>query len=165
MVFEQFFIICFLIVIVSCTVRIIWRNIKRKSYGKKLLTVRDVTSNIDVFFGILFLLSGLITLVLFLSNSDYLDMIFLAWPIYLSILSPIYLIKAFTKIEMFEEGILTRDGLWKWDIAEAYSLKEERNTAIFSFNLNRRFFNSRKIVVLIKNKDKVENTLKEIFQL
>lgn len=154
-----------MIVIGWCTFRIISRNSKRKSYGKKLLKVRDVTSNFDVFFGILFLIDGLITLILFLSNSDYLDMIFLAWPIYLSILSPIYLIKAFTKVEILEEGILTRDSLWKWDIAEAYSLKEDKKTAIFSFKLNRKFFNSRKIVVLKKNKDKVENALMEIFQL
>jgi len=165
MIGELVFMLSLLLVIGYCVIWIVRRNLKRRNFGKKLLMVRDVTSNIDLFFAITFLLLGVRTLALSLNDRALLDMIFLAWPIYTLLTSPIYFIRAFSRVVIFEEGILTRDSLWKWDIAEAYSLKEEKKTIIFNFKLNRRFYNSRRIVILKKDRDMVEKAIKQIFKL
>ena len=159
-----------LIVVFSCT--LIWcsfwlvrKKLKRKVFGTRLLIVKDVTSNIDLFFAVVFLAVGLVESIAFIIDSSFIYLIYLFWPIYLTILSPVYFIKAFSRVEIYEDGVLSRDSMWEWNIADAYSIKEGTKTATFTFKLDRKLFRTRKIVVYTKDKNIIENSIKSIFQL
>lgn len=95
---------------------------------------------------------------------DFSMMLLFMWPIYFPMISIVKFTYAFSKVEIYEKGILSKDGLWEWDSAEAYSLKEDQKTAAFEFKLNRKIFNSGKITVLKRDKGMVEDAINEVIQ-
>jgi hypothetical protein len=160
------YIIPLSLIIAWCVTRTIRRMRKRKIYGKKLLVVKDITSNMDMFFGIIFLIPMIRLIMIFLQgNLDFYMMLILMWPIYLPMISIIKFTKAFAKVEIYEKGVLSRDGLWEWDSVESYSLKEGEKTVAFEFRLDRKIIKSAKITVSAMDKEKVENAINESFQV
>lgn len=157
-------IISLCLIIVWCVARTIRRMGKRKIYGKKLLVVKDTTSNMDMFFGIIFLIPAIWGIMIFLQGDFDFYMMFLMWPIYLPMISIIKFTKAFSKVEIYEKGVLSRDSSWEWDSAESYSLKENQKTVAFEFRLDRKIIKLGKISVLERDKEKVESAINEVFQ-
>lgn len=163
-VMEMFFVMSFLLTLIWYITRAIQREGKRKSYGKRLLIVKDITSNMDLFFGIIFLIPALRLIIMLVQGDIEFFMLTFMWPTYLAIFSIVNFVKAFSKVEIYEKGILSKDDLWEWNSAKEYSLKEESKTAVFDFKLDRRIFKSNKITVLKSDKEKVENAIEEVLR-
>lgn len=159
------FIIPLSLVVIWCAARMLQRMRKRKVYGRRLLTVKDTTSDMDLFFGIVFLIP-IVRLIIIIIQEDFDPFIFIVsmWAIYLPMISIVKFTKAFSKVEIYEKGILARDRLWEWDAAENYSIKEDKKTVTFEFKLSRKSFKYGKITVLAKDKEKVENAISEVIQ-
>ncbi|MNF02521.1 hypothetical protein D3C80_2016790 [compost metagenome] len=90
---------------------------------------------------------------------------FLFWPMYLILLSPVYFVRAFSKIEVYEQGILTRDSMWKWEQTEKVFIKEEGNSVTVRFKLKQDRLNSKKITVSKNEKENVITVLSDVFNL
>lgn len=154
------------LIIAWCATRTIQRMRKRKAYGKKLAVVKDVTSNLDLFWGIVFLIPAIRLIIIFMGEDiDFFTEVIFMWPIYMPMISIVKFTQAFSKIEIYEKGILSKDRLWAWDSTDSYSLKEDSKTVTYNFKLNKKIFKSGTITVLKRDKEKVENAINEMIQI
>lgn len=162
-IFTLLFVIPLSLIAAWCVIRASWRMKKRKAYGEKLLVVKDVTSNVDLFFGVIFLLPILRLIIIFLQNGfDPFLWVTTFWTMYFPMISVIRFVKAFSKVEIYARGILTKDRVWEWHLAKTCSIKESKKAVAFEFELEGKFFKTGKITVDCKDKEKVEKIIDDI---
>ncbi|MBY0011674.1 hypothetical protein [Paenibacillus typhae] len=164
-VLEAVPIVAALIILIWCTTVIIRRKAIRKTMGGPLLIVRDAKFIFDVIFGVVFLAIGLFQVIRFYGSEGGIELLFLFWPMYLILLAPVYFVRAFSKIEIYEQGILTRDSMWRWEQTEKVFIKEEGNSVTVRFKLKRNWLNSKKITVSNNEKENVITVLSDVFNL
>ncbi|CAM4391799.1 hypothetical protein [Paenibacillus typhae] len=164
-VLEAVPIVAALIILIWCTTVIIRRKAVRKTMGGQLLIVRDAKFIFDVIFGVVFLAVGLFQVIRFYGSEVGIELLFLFWPMYLILLAPVYFVRAFSKIEIYEQGILTRDSMWRWEQTEKVFIKEEGNSVTVRFKLKRNWLNSKKITVSNNEKENVITVLSDVFNL
>ncbi len=164
-VLEAVPIVAALIILIWCTTVIIRRKAVRKTMGGQLLIVRDAKFIFDVIFGVVFLAIGLFQVIRFYGSEVGIELLFLFWPMYLILLAPVYFVRAFSKIEIYEQGILTRDSMWRWEQTEKVFIKEEGNSVTVRFKLKRNWLNSKKITVSKNEKENVITVLSDVFNL
>lgn len=164
-VLEAVPIVAALIILIWCTTVIIRRKAVRKTMGGQLLIVRDAKFIFDVIFGVVFLAIGLFQVIRFYGSEVGIELLFLFWPMYLILLAPVYFVRAFSKIEIYEQGIITRDSMWRWEQTEKVFIKEEGNSVTVRFKLKRNWLNSKKITVSKNEKENVITVLSDVFNL
>ncbi|WP_342564284.1 hypothetical protein NST84_03555 [Paenibacillus sp. FSL R7-0345] len=159
-------VIVALIVVIWCITVIIRRKASRKTMGDRLLIVRDAKFTFDVIFGVLFLAVGGYQVIRFYGAEGGTELMFLFWPMYLILLAPVYLVRALSKIEIYDQGILTRDGMWRWEQTEKVSVKDEGNSVIINFKLKlkRNWLDSKKITINKREKEKVITLLNDVIK-
>lgn len=162
---EAIFILSLVSVITWLVVRTIRRIQKRKEFGNRILIVKDITANIDLFFAIIFFVPGLMIIPMMIKNGFDFNLLVLLWPIYLSMLAIAKLVKGLSKIEVFENGILTKECQWKWDIVKEYTYKETKNMVEFNFKSDRRLNKLGTITIHPKDAEKIHNVLKTVLEL
>lgn len=153
-----------LIILIWCTTVIIRRKANRKTMGNQLLVIRDAKFSFDVIFGVVSLAIGLFQMIRFYGAEGGIELLFLFWPMYLILLAPVYFVRAFSKIEIYDQGILTRDSMWRWEQTEKVFIKEEGNSVTVRFKLKRDRLNSKKITVSKNEKENVITVLSEVFK-
>ncbi|KUP24877.1 hypothetical protein [Paenibacillus sp. DMB5] len=158
-------IVVALIILIWCTTVIIRRKAIRKTLGDQLLIVRDAKFIFDVIFGVVFLGIGLFQVIRFYGAEGGIELLFLFWPMYLILLAPVYFVRAFSKIEIYEQGILTRDSMWRWEQTEKVFIKEEGNSVTVRFKLKRDRLNSKKVTINKNEKENVITVLSDVFKL
>ncbi|MDD7793067.1 DUF5673 domain-containing protein [Clostridium sp. 'White wine YQ'] len=149
-------------ILIWIALKVTYRSIKRNAYGKLILSVKDHTYAIDILAGVIFLLLGGKNLIVvfidgetLITPGSYLMMF--------SLCSIIYFVRATFRIEIRENGILSKKSGWTWEEVESSYIKETNSSVVITF----KFKNSRKkptsIMVHKKDRMEVERKLEEIF--
>ncbi|WP_042204061.1 hypothetical protein [Paenibacillus camerounensis] len=157
-------IVVALIVVIWCITVIIRRQAIRRTMGNRLLIVRDARFTLDVIFGLLFLAIGGYQVIRFYGAEGDIELMFLFWPMYLILLAPVYLVRALSKIEIYDQGILTRDGMWRWEQTAKVSVKEEANAVTVRFILKRNWLTNKKITISKNEKENVIMLLNDVIK-
>lgn len=158
-------IVVALIILIWCIAVIIRRKAIRKTMGNKLLIIRDAKFSLDIIFGTVSLAIGVFQAIRLYGTGEGIELIFLFWPMYIGLVAPVYFVKALYKIEIYEQGILTRDSMWRWEQTEKVFIKEEGNSVTVRFKLKRNWLNSKKITINKNEKENVITVLSDVFKL
>ncbi|WP_238885073.1 hypothetical protein [Clostridium sp. YIM B02551] len=139
-----------------------YRSIKRNAYGKLILSVKDHTFAMDIFAGVIFLLIGGKNLI-----AVFIDGMTLITPgsylMIFSLCSIIYFVRATFKIEIRENGILSKKSGWTWEEVESSYIKETNSSVVITFKFKDSRKKSTSIMLHKKDRLEVESELEEIF--